>query len=129
MATARAHIRIDRSADEVWSAVSDPVGIAAWFPGVATCTVDGDVRHIATTNGVEVDEEIVSNDAGLRRFQYSLRPGPVPLEHHLATVDVIDDGDGSLVVYSCDVRPDPLGPAMQQTLDAAVSGLKRHLEA
>ena len=129
MATARAHARIDRSAQDVWAAVSDPVGIAAWFPGVAACTLDGDVRHVTTTNGVEVDEEIVTNDAGLRRFQYSLRPGPVPLEQHLATVDVIEDGDGSLVVYSCDVRPDELGPAMQQSADGAVDGLKRHLEA
>jgi Polyketide cyclase / dehydrase and lipid transport len=129
MASARAHTRIARSTDDVWSAVSDATGIAAWFPGVAICTLDGNVRHVATIRAVEVDEEIVTNDAGLRRFQYRLRPGPVPVEHHLATIDVIEDGVGSLVVYSCDVAPDALGPAMQQTLDTVVVGLKRHLEA
>ncbi len=128
MATTRAHARIDRPADEVWAVVTEPTGIAAWFPGVTACTIDGDVRHVTTATGVEVDEEIVTNDGGLRRFQYRLVPGVVPVERHLATVDVLEDGDGALVVYSCDVSPDALGPAMQQSADGAVSGLKRHLE-
>ena len=128
MATTRAHVRIDRSADEVWAVVTEPVGITEWFPGVSACTLEGDVRRVTTSTGVDVDEEIVTNDAGLRRFQYRLRPGVVPVEQHLATVDVFEDGDGALVVYSCDVAPDAMGPAMQQSLDGAVAGLKRLVE-
>ena len=128
MATARAHIRIDRPADEVWKAVTDPTLIKDWFPGLSDCTADGDMRHVTTTTGIEVDEEIVTNDSSLRRFQYRLVPGVVPVEQHLATIDVLDDGDSSIVVYSTDVQPEAFGPAMQQTVDGAVAGLKSHLE-
>ena len=128
MATTRAHIRIDRPADEVWKAITDPTLIRDWFPGLSDCTSAGDVRHVTTSNGMEVDEEIITNDSTLRRFQYRLLPGPVPVEHHLATVDVIDDGDGALVVYGVDVKPDDFGAAMQQTADGAVAGLKAHVE-
>lgn len=128
MATSRAHIRIDRPADEVWQAVTDPTLIKDWFPGLSDCTSDGSSRHVTTADGIEVDEEIVTNDAALRRFQYRLLPGAVPVEQHLATVDVIDDGDGTLVVYGVDVQPEAFGPAMQQTVDGAVAGLKAHVE-
>ncbi|MCU1502369.1 MAG: hypothetical protein JWM12_1723 [Ilumatobacteraceae bacterium] len=128
MGTSRAHARISRPADEVWDAVTDPNGIVAWFPGVAGCTHADGVRHVTTSSGIEVDEVIVTNDGQLRRFQYSLQPGAVPVEQHLATVDVVDDGDGSLVIYSVDVAPDAFAPAMQQTIEAAVAGLKAHVE-
>jgi uncharacterized protein YndB with AHSA1/START domain len=129
MATARGHIRIDRPAADVWQAIADPTLIKDWFPGLSDCTADGSgVRHVTTSNGREVDEEIVTNDASLRRFQYRLLPGAVPVEQHLATVDVIEDGNGSLVVYGVDVQPEAFGPAMQQTVDAALAGLKAHVE-
>jgi len=128
MATARAHIRIDRPADEVWQAVTDPTLIKDWFPGLSDCTVDGNLRHITTTTGMEVDEEVVTNDSSMRRFQYRLLPGSVPVEQHLATVDVIEDGVATLVVYGVDVQPGAFGGPMQQTVDGAVAGLKAHVE-
>jgi hypothetical protein len=128
MATARAHTRIARPPEEVWQVVADPTGITKWFPSIAACTLEGDVRHVTTTNGIEVDERVVTNDAALRRFQYSIVPGPVPVESHLNTIDVLDDPGGSLVVYSCDVSPDALKAAMQQSIDGAVAALKQYVE-
>ena len=129
MATARAHTRIAKPADAVWEPITDPDGIVSWFPGVSECTNADGVRHVRTSTGVEVDEEIVTNDSQLRRFQYRLVPGVVPVESHLATVDVLPDGDdASIVVYSVDVTPDAMGASMQQSVAAALDGLKRHLE-
>ncbi len=129
MATARAHIRIARPADEVWALVTDPTRINGWFPGVDGCTLEDDVRHVHVVGDIEVDEKIVTNDESLRRFQYSLVPSAVvPLESHLATVDVFDDADGSLIVYSIEVAPEPFGASMQQSADGAVAGLKAYAE-
>lgn len=128
MGTARAHGRIDRPAVDVWAAVTEPTAISGWFPGVAECTYADGVRHVTTATGIEVDETVVTNDTELRRFQYALQPGVVPIERHLATVDVLDDGDGALVIYSVDVTPDAMAGAMQQTADAAVAALKQHVE-
>jgi uncharacterized protein YndB with AHSA1/START domain len=128
MGTSRAHMRISRPVDDVWAAITDPAAIVSWFPGVAACTVSDGLRHVRTSTGLEVDEAIITNDGALHRFQYSLLPGAVPVERHLATVDVIEDGTGSLVIYSADVAPDSAAPAMQRTVEAAVSGLKAHIE-
>ena len=127
MATARAYAKINRPADEVWKLVTDPTAIAAWFPGVATCVLEGDARVVTVDGGMTVTERIVSNDGELRRFQYSLLDLP-GCEHHLATVDVLEDGDGSIVVYGTDVLPDALGGAMQGAVTGAIAGLKGHAE-
>lgn len=107
MASIRHHARIARPADEVWALVSDPAGIADWLPGVDSCTFDGEVRTVGTM-GIEIKERIVVSDPVLRRFQYSIVDGPMVPELHVATIDVIEEGDGCLVVYSCDLRPDDL---------------------
>jgi uncharacterized protein YndB with AHSA1/START domain len=123
VASIRAHAIVDASADEVWKAVGDPEAIVGWFPGVTSCRLEGDVRVVGVGPDLTVRERIVTNDPDLRRFQYSLQPDPVPVEHHLATVDVIDLGDRSLVVYGTDVLPDAAAAGMQGTLDAALAGL------
>ncbi len=53
----------------------------------------------------------------------------IPMDHHLATVDVLEDGDGSLVVYGTDVRPDELGETILGAITAGLQGLKEYSEA
>lgn len=97
MATIRHHAHIDRSPDEVWKAVADAGAISAWFPGIEESSSEGNVRR-CSMGGTELVEEIVTVDDELRRFQYRITGGPMTLDFHLATVDVLPDGDGSLVV-------------------------------
>lgn len=106
MATIRHHARIARPADEVWAQVTD-AGDITWLDGIDACSLDGDVRTVSTM-GIEVQERIVTNDAALRRLQYTIVGGPLVPEHHLATLDVLEDGDGCIFVFGCDLRPDEL---------------------
>ena len=128
MSSLRSHARINRSADDVWKVVSDAAGISAWFPGIAEARVDGENRIITIAPGVELVERIVTNDAALRRFQYSITGGPMPVESHLGTVDVIEDGDAAFVVYSTEVTPDTLAAVMGPSIEAGVAGLKAFCE-
>jgi carbon monoxide dehydrogenase subunit G len=128
MASTRSHVFIDRPADEVWKEISDPEALTNWFPGVTGCTLEGDVRHVAVSRGISVDEKIVTNDSELRRFQYSIIGGPVPVETHLATIDVIDNGEACVVLYAADVTPDSMGPAMQASTSQASEALKAYVE-
>lgn len=128
MGTTRTHIKIDRPAVEVWKAVADPCGLQDWFPGIESCVLEGNARRIGLGGGLEVVEEIVTSDDELRRFQYSLTEGPMPVESHLATIDVIDDGDSTLVVYGCDMKPDDGVTMMAGVFGAALENLKKHLE-
>ena len=78
--------------------------------------------------GAELVEELVTVDDGLRRFQYRITEGPMPLEFHLATVDVLPDGDSSLVIYSTEVIPDDAKPVVDAAIASGVEGLKAYLE-
>ena len=128
MATVRAHTRINRAADEVWKVVADAGNIADWFPGMQSSSSTPTGRTVVFAGGIEVPEEIVTSDDSLRRFQYSIVPGTIGIEHYLGTIDVLEDGDGSIVVYGADLRPDSLLDMIGPGILTAVDGLKAYCE-
>lgn len=127
MATIRHHTHIDRSPDDVWKIVADAGAIAEWFPGIDTSSVQGGVRR-CSLGDAELVEEIVTADDDLRRFQYRITDGPMPVEFHLATVDVLPDADGSLVIYSTEVLPDDAKAVFDPALANGLEGLRAYLE-
>lgn len=127
MATIRETALIPRSPDEVWAVVSDAGSIAEWFPLIEKSTVNESKRSLVLNDGALVEEDVVTCDAQLRRFQYRIVGGDLPVEQHLGTIDVIAVDGGSLVVYGTDVTPDSLGDVIAPALAEAVQGLLRKL--
>jgi hypothetical protein len=84
-------------------------------------------RTTTLAEGTELEEEIITNDSDLRRLQYRITKG-MPLDFHLATVDVLEDGVGALVIYSSDVEPDEVADAMGPLFESGLDGLKARLE-
>jgi hypothetical protein len=129
MATMRQHVWIDRPAGDVWEVVGDAASVTRWFPGMESVTVDGTSRVITLASGLPLQEEVVSVRNDLRRFQYRLL-GPLPVQHHLASIDVIGDGEGRcVVVYSTDVDPPALAPILDGAARDALDSLRTLLEA
>jgi hypothetical protein len=128
MASVRVHIRIAAPADLVWKVVSDAGNVAAWFPAIATSSASGASRTVQIHNGPVIAEDIITSDQVLRRFQHAIRSG-LPLDSHLATIDVLDDGSGALVVYGADVTPPEAASMMAGLLSEALDGLKRFVES
>ena len=128
MTSVRVHTRIAAPADLVWKVVSDAGNVAAWFPSIARSSVTGSTRTIELHNGPVLQDEIVTNDQVLRRFQHAVRSG-LPLDSHLATIDVLEDRDGAIVVYGADVEPPAAASMMAGLLADALEGLKRFVEA
>ncbi len=129
MATIRHHAQIDRSPDDVWRAVADAGAISTWFPLIEASRAEGDSRFCTLQGGGKLEEQIVTSDDELRRFQYRITDGDMPVEFHLGTIDVLPNGDGSLVVYSTEVTPDEVAAQMDGALAEGLQGLKAHLEA
>lgn len=129
MATMRRHVRIRRSADDVWAVIADAGAIAEWFPSMTASRVEGDRRWVTLGSGMEAEEQIVTSDDEMRRFQYRMVGAP-GVTDHLATVDVFDLGaDDSLLVYSTDVAPPPLALVMGGAIGEAIESLRDQLEA
>lgn len=130
MATMRQDVWIDRAADDVWALVRDSSRVTEWFPHMTDVKVDDDAgtRTITLESGLPLLEDIVSVRDDLRRFQYRL-VGPLPVQHHLASIDVIADGDRCLVTYSTDVEPHALAFILDGAVREALDNLKRVMEA
>jgi hypothetical protein len=127
MATVRHHVRIDAPADKVWAVISDAGSVAEWFGPLIKSHATETGRVVVLGDGTEIDEDVVTNDDSLRRFQYTIKSG-LPVEHHIGTFDVLEDGAGAIVVYGADVRPDELGPTFDAVMGQGLTDLKAFCE-
>jgi hypothetical protein len=124
----RRAVRIRRPADEVWAVIGDPARIQEWFPGIVDSTVEGDSRVITTGTGIPMPEQILTNDAIARRFQYRIT-API-VKEHLSTLDVHDLGDGtSLAVYAADADPSTMALIIAGAAGNALEHVRDRLEA
>ena len=107
MGTVRRHAFVDCNADKVWSFVGAPERLHEWFP-ITECRVEDNKRWITLAAGIVFEEDIITLDQDLRRFQYKIVNNSL-IKFHLGTVDVIPDGDNRcLVMYSTDMDPEVL---------------------
>lgn len=128
MASLRHEIRIAATADDVFAIVTRAESIPEWFPGITSCTVEGNVRVIHTAVGIEMPEMILTNDPLLRRFAYRIT-APV-YKFHLGVIDVIEIGEkDSLCVYSTTAEPDPLALIIAGGTVGALQEIKRLAES
>ena len=127
MAVATNETTIARPPDAVWAVVRDYHGLAAWMPGVDSCTADGDDR-VLEMMGMVIRERLVRRDDDARVLVYAIADG-VPVERHEATITVSPDGDGTRVVWSVDVEPDSMAELMGGIYAQSLEALRAHCEA
>ena len=112
----------------MWGIVTRPESIPEWFPGIESCTVSGNIRVIRTGAGIEIPEEILTNDPLLRRFVYRIKA--LIYRFRLGVIDVIAiSEDDSLCVYSTTAEPDVLALVIAGGSSDALSEIKRLAEA
>lgn len=123
----RREVRIACPADAAWAFIGDPTRLPEWFPGITDAQVDGDTRVIVMRSGIPLPEEIVTNDALARRFQYRIT-APMVVEH-LSTLDVYELDDAScLVAYACDADPATMALVIAGAAGNALEHLRDLLE-
>ena len=119
---------VDVSADQAWAIVGRPDLLHHWFPGIDACTVEGTTRTITTGIGLDLVEEIITNDPLQRRFQYRISGGF--FKEHLASIDVIElTADSCLITYASDADPATMAIVLGGAMEGALAELARQLEA
>jgi hypothetical protein len=147
MGHATIDVEIDRPADVVWDAIRDYAD-PFWRGGIATCTVEGDVRTV-TTLGVDlvIKETEFAHDEANRTFTYGVtaiegdtvyvRPDGNTIDlasmagHHRATMTVVPlDDASSRVVYelTVDEGHDETFPSTAGQYRQVLESLKEQLE-
>src|SRR6187431_1811063 len=90
-----------------WAAIEDFLTWPSWHPAFAsTQLVKGDghsagtVRLIATRDGAQFTEELISHDGATRSLQYRILTSPAPVVDYRSTLSVKPARNGSTVVLS-----------------------------
>lgn len=130
MASIRREISLETAADDVWAALRDFNQVHARVaPGFLTGLEmkDGD-RVVTFFNGLVARERLVTLDDDGRRLVYSIVEGRPT--HHNASFEVLGDGNGgSRVVWTTDLLPNELAPAIAAMMDQGLVVMKRTLES
>ena len=130
MATLRKQIAIETGATNVWSAVRDFAEVHTRVaPGFLTrLEMDKGDRVITFFNGLVARERLVTRDDEQCRLVYSVVEGRP--SHYNAAVQVFPEGEGrSRVVWTIDILPDDLAPAVSGMMEHALPIMKKTLEA
>ena len=128
VASLRHERRIAANAAIVWAVVRRPESIPEWFPGIVSCTVEGNRRVITTAIGLKIPEEILANDDKLRHFAYRITAPQYTF--HLGVIDVIEiAANDSLCVYSTTALPDTLALLIAGGTLGALGEIQRLAEA
>ena len=81
-------------------------------------------------DGAIVRELIVAVEHAERRMAYSVVEGQrMPLAYHHAAFQVFADGEGSRLVWTTDVLPHAIAPAVRARVERGIAEIKDVLEA
>ena len=123
-------IALDASAATVWSALRDfgavHTRLASGF--LTKLEMDQGDRIVTFFNGMVARERLITCDDEDCRLVYSVVEGRA--SHYNAAVQVFPEGDGrSRLVWTIDLLPNELAPAIGGMMDHATSFMKKTLEA
>lgn len=129
MATLRRQIALEAGPAKVWNALRDFGAVHTRVaPGFLTkLDMDGDDRIVTFFNGLVARERLVTCDDEECRLVYSVVEGRA--SHYNAVVQVFPEGDGCRLVWTIDLLPNELAPAIGGMMDHALPTMKKTLEA
>ena len=127
MATLKKEIPVTTGATPVWHALRDFGAVHTKVaPGFLTgLEMDRGDRVLTFFNGMVARERLVTLDDENCRLVYAVIEGQA--SHYNAAVQVFPEGDGSRIVWTIDLLPDELAPAIGMLMDAAAVAMKKTL--
>lgn len=122
-------VRIAVSPEILWDAVRDLGALhTRLVPGFVVDTqLEPGARRVRFANGMEALERIVAVEDAQRCLVWSASGGA--LAHHNASFQVHADGEGgSRGVWTADLLPDAMAPAIAAMIESGLAAMKRAQE-
>ena len=115
------------SAENLWSILSD-VGRCDWVPTIEKITLDADCRVFEMAGMGTITEKILLKDDENMILQYSAIDTPAPIEHHLATMKIIPDGDfACFLEWTTEIEPEIFADSIHQGMLVSIEGIEKVL--
>lgn len=105
----------DSTAEALWRIVGVP-DRTDWVPGVTGCEWDGTVRRLSMPGAGEIAERILSVDDAAMKIEYSCIESVPPLDYHLASIEVIEEGDRCRMIWCTEVQPAAFEPFIRESM-------------
>lgn len=121
-------IQFNCAPSALWEIVGTPDRVD-WVPGVTDCVFDGEVRSLNLPGAGSIKEKIVSRDAGAMTMQYSCIESPMPLESHLAEIEISGSDNQTQFVWKTTVVPEQFEKFIADSMDGAIEQLHKLLSS
>ena len=127
MATLRREVPVAAGPASVWQKLRDFGAVHIKVaPGFLTdLKMDKGDRVLTFFNGMVARERLVTLDDEHCRLVYAVVDGRP--SHYNAAVQVFPEGDGSRVIWTIDLLPNELAPAIGGMMDEAVKVMRKRL--
>ena len=118
-------IKLQCPANELWAILSD-LRRSDWVPSIEEIILNDDCRSFEMKGMGEITEKILKCDEQEMILQYSAIETPVPIEHHLATMQIfpISEQECSLS-WITEISPDVFSTGIHQGMLTSIEGIKK----
>ena len=117
-------INFDCDAKELWKILTD-VSRCDWVSSVDKIIIEDDCRVFEMEGIGQVKEKILLNDTKNMTLKYSAIQTVVPLNHHLATMNVLYvDDDSCKLEWTTEIDPDNFADAIHHGMIISIQGIK-----
>jgi len=130
--------QIKAPADKVWALIGPYGSISNWLPGIASADVKGAgvgaVRVLTTDDGGKITERLLTENPSPLGYTYEILSSPFPIQNHISTIMVVDEGDGSSTLsWVCNFEPvdapeEELTQAFSDMYKGAIANIQRLTE-
>lgn len=114
------------AASTVWEIVSD-VSRSDWVPMVDSITLEDDVRSFELKGIGQIKERILEVDHDAQCLRYSAFSTPANIEHHLATIRIVPNGDSCLLHWTIEISPNLFAGPVYNGMQQSITGLRKVL--
>ena len=117
----------DCSADALWSILSD-VSRCDWVPSVEAISLDRDCRFFEMEGMGRIVERILLLDNDTMTLQYSAIETPAPVDHHLATMRVLEvDEEHCHLEWKTEIDPEVFSDGVHHGMLISLEGIEKLL--
>lgn len=116
------------AANNLWEILSN-VTRCDWIDTVDNIEIEGDCRVFEMAGMGRIKERIIKLDNQSMELQYSAVETIAPINHHLATIKIIEVTDNkSLLDWTTEIDPEIFADAIHQGMLISISGLRKVLD-
>ena len=119
--------QIKCTVDSLWELFSD-VTRSDWVPFANKILYEDGVRTFVMEGVGEIKEKIIEINHSEKSLTYKVVQSPVPLDHHLAKVTILEDKHFSKLIWVSEIEPDKFEKLIKDGMESSIEMIQKILE-